>query len=526
MSWALSGNCLGCALSVGLLFAGVRGEIVLKQGIERGRRVTPSVSVPYRPRDGQRFVVSSAHQIPSDMVVQGDTVRLRVGGVDANRVQQPRWILRQRKGNASLGKGTDIIETRFHADGFGKNVIEFCAVIDGQTVRHETTIFVEFSTENMIEVGHPVPLPADHQPGVPVRKPQLPELNHREQCTVRHPGTGRLVTFWQVNYLPEQPDDGPMGVAVMHSDDHGITWTNKRYLYLNPQDNSGWGTMGWNPRGNGGRGELLLFTCSHIRSPDNRLMLFRSRDAGETWRHLDDLQRAIAGRFGKKNALLTYFGVNRLIATSRGTLVAPMVVDHYERVIWSDDNGESWRSSNIDHQFPHGNENAIVETVDGGRLILFARPHYDVPAHNYRFESSDGGRTWSDVGRSWLPTAVANLGVDVIREPGTAWHGHVLHACAATKSGPHGGRQRTVLAINSDPVDVRPDAWDMRLLWDARANYSDVLYLPEDRSIFVSIETILPGTDSPLGYEAIRYFKMSHRYWQHLPRYEAGLQER
>ena len=64
-------------------------------------------------------------------------------------------------------------------------------------------------------------------------------------------------------------------------------------------------------------------------------------------------------------------------------------------------------------------------------------------------------------------------------------------------------------------VDIGPE-WDVRLLWDTFCNYSDVLYLPDDKSLLVTVETLRPGRTGH-SCAAIRYFKMSLRYWQALP---------
>jgi hypothetical protein len=326
-----------------------------------------------------------------------------------------------------------------------------------------------------------------------------------------------LITLWQVKF--GQGDDCPMGVAVMSSDDQGITWQNKRYLYLQPGENSGWGSLVWNPAGNEGRGEFLLWTCSHVRSPGNRIMQFRSRDNGETWQHVSDYQKRIADIFSQANAIWTYFGVNRTIRTSRGALVAPMVCHQFARAIWSEDNGQTWHSSNLDSSFPKGNEDAVVETIGGEKLILMARP--DTGDHNRQFESTDGGKTWTSKGDTILPTARVNFGLERIDQPGTPEHGRIVYTAAATRTGPHSGRQRLVVAINRDPRTVAHDQWEIRLLWDATCNYSDVLYLPDDKSLLVTVETGRPGITA-YGYAAIRYFKMSLRYWNALPLYDPG----
>ena len=107
-------------------------------------------------------------------------------------------------------------------------------------------------------------------------------------------------------------------------------------------------------------------------------------------------------------------------------------------------------------------------------------------------------------------------------EPGTPEHGRVVYSAAATRTGPHKGRQRFVVAINRDPIGVTRDQWDVRLLWDASCNYSDVLYVPDDKSLLATVETVDPGVTS-YSYAAIRYFKMSLRYWRTLPKYAASV---
>jgi hypothetical protein len=193
-----------------------------------------------------------------------------------------------------------------------------------------------------------------------------------------------------------------------------------------------------------------------------------------------------------------------------------MICHQFSRTIWSDDNGRTWHAGNLDESFPQGNEDAVVETIDGARLILMARPRGGV--HNRRFESTDGGETWTAKQDTPLPTAVVNFGLDKIVRPGTPEHGRVVYSAAATRIGPHQGRQRLVVAINRDPIHVARDQWDVRLLWDASCNYSDVLYVPDDQSLLVTAETMHPGVTG-YSYAAIRYFKMSLRYWNALPAY-------
>ena len=494
-------------------FRTASAEVRIEQHIEPGKSFLLSDGTTYD--SGERFLASNRHQIPAGMVVQGDSVILKASGEGLERAAQARWRLVRGYGRPTLTVDpADPLSARFLADGYGLNEIAFEATVDGRLASAKAQVFVEFSSDNMLVSKEEISLPPDVDQNRFVARVDQQLTDHREQVTARNPRTGRLITLWQVKF--GSGDACPMGVGVMASDDHGVTWRNKRYLYLQPGDNSGWGSLCWNPSGNDGEGEFLLWTCSHVRSPDNRLMLFRSRDNGETWRHVGDYQQAIAKAFGQASAIWVYFGVNRTIHTSRGALVAPMICHHYVRTVISEDNGQTWLASNLDDSFPRGNEDALVETIDGGKLILMARPHSG--DHNRHFESLDGGKTWTAKPDTPLPTARANFGLDKIDEPGSPDHGRVVYASAATRIGPHQGRQRLVVALNRDPIGVDHREWDVRLLWDASCNYSDVLYVPEDQSLLATVETIQPGQTNH-SCAAIRYFKMSLRYWRSLPAY-------
>ena len=489
----------------------VRAEVRIEQRIVPGKTFLVSDGTTYDA--GERFRVSQQHGIPDDMVVQGDTVLLTATGDKLDQATSPQWRLVRGWGTPKLTPDLQNPRiARFVADGYGVNEIAFEAVIDGSRVTRGTNVFVEFSTDNMLVTGEPVSLPADAGQNPFIDQVNQKVRDHREQCTARNPHNGRLVTVWQVKFGTD--DHHPMAVAAMTSEDRGVTWKNKQYIYRHAGDNSGWGSLGWSPGGNGGRGEFLLWTCSHVRSPDNRIMLFRSRDDGQSWQHVGDYQQAIAKAFDRPNALLTYFGVNRTIRTLGGALVSPMVCSDGVRTIRSENNGQTWHGSNLDKSFPQGNEDALVETIDGGRLILMARPGGN-DLHNRRFESVDGGKTWTAKQDTTLPTARVNFGLDKIVEPGTLEHGWVVYASAATRTLNY-VRHQLVVAVNRDPIEVSRNEWDVRLLWDTLCNYADVLYLPDDKSLLVTVETLFPGRTNH-SCATIRYSKMSLRYWRALP---------
>jgi hypothetical protein len=488
-------------------------DVTIEQQIIPGKTFLVSDGTTYDA--GKRFLVSRQHRIPGEMVVQGDTVIFTATGDGLDQATQARWRLVRGYGKPKLTPDPQNPRgARFVADGYGVNEIAFEAVAEGRRVTQRTNVFVQFSTDNMLVTGEPVSLPRNYPGDRLIDEVDQKIRDHREQITARNPNNGRLVTVWQVKF--GSGDANPMGVATMTSQDHGITWKNKQYIYRQAGDNSGWGSLCWSPGGNDGQGEFLLWTCSHVRSPNNRIMLFRSRDDGHSWQHVGDYQQAIAKEFGLPNALMVYFGVNRTVRISQGALVSPMVCSDGVRTIRSEDNGQTWQAGNLDKTFPEGNEDALVETIDGGRLILMARRTGD-DKHNRRFESADGSMTWTAKQDTTLPTARVNFGLDKIVEPGTPEHGRVVYVSAASRDVPH-GRHQLVVAVNGDPIRVSRDEWDVRLLWDTSCNYSDVLYLPDDKSLLVSVETLRPGRTAH-SCASIRYFKMSLPYWRTLPRF-------
>jgi lysophospholipase L1-like esterase len=490
-------------------------QTIIKQRILPAHPVSPSAEIDYNPLRGQRYAVNSRHKIPADMVVQGDTVELTVVTDAPAENMSVQRQLKKKCGSPILKPDpANPLKVSFLADGYGENIVEAVINIGKKTSRLTTVINVEFSSGILVDNTHVVRMPPDARTNEFIRPFKNKLFGYREQVTALNPNTGRLVTTWQVKFA--SGDVAPMGIAVMHSDDFGITWQDKRYLFIQEPSNSGWGSICWNPAGNEGKGEFLIWGCSHVRIPENRLILWRSRDNGLTWQHVGDSQDSIVKEFGIEDTKLTYFGVNRTVATKQGTLVSPMVSRQYVRAIWSDDNGATWHNSNIDNSFPQGNEDAIVETIDGGKLILLARSR----GPQRRFESIDGGKTWVAKSNCVLPTTAVNFGLDKIVEPGSPEHGYILHCAAVTRKGPHKGRQRLGVSVNTDAKDVAPDKWTTRLLLDYNANYSDILYIPHDKSIFASVETRHFGTMlKKTPGVAIRYFKMSYRYWKTLPIY-------
>ena len=89
----------------------------------------------------------------------------------------------------------------------------------------QTEICVEFSTGIMLTNSDVVAMPPDAETDPFVRPVTREVHSYREQVTARNPQTGSLITLFQVKF--GSSDDQPMRIAVMHSDDLGITWENR-----------------------------------------------------------------------------------------------------------------------------------------------------------------------------------------------------------------------------------------------------------------------------------------------------------
>ena len=161
----LGGTTTVLFLSVAWVTA--QAEVQIERRIEPGRPFLLSDGTTYD--GGERFRASGAHQIPEDMVVQGDTVALKAVGEGLARATQVRWRIVRGWGKPLLtvDPGNSLV-ARFVADGYGVNEIAFEAMVDGHPVTSKAQVFVEFSTGNMLLSGEPIPLPPDvgHNPFV------------------------------------------------------------------------------------------------------------------------------------------------------------------------------------------------------------------------------------------------------------------------------------------------------------------------------------------------------------------------
>lgn len=530
------GGCLPFLMVI--ICFGCNRDIITQQVI-KGSVVIPNGETSYRPESGQRYLVSRNHQLPDDMIVQGDRINLSVDLSKIKNIDKDdvviKWGLKNACGNSRLASdNSDKTKATFFVDDFGRNVVESVVTSGDNIQRFTTEIFCEFSTNIMLEHDFSnVKLPS-------YESDYLTELldsvvGHRENFMVRNKNTGRIVSFWWAKI--KHPKAGALGarwtgLASIFSDNNGLSWHTPQFIVLQDEWRTGWATGIWQDTDGSTNGEFIIATATQTHNKENQIIQFRSTDNAESWTFEKDHSADIKKMFGIEHLAGTYFGGNRTIKTSKGTLVAPMVSNQFARIVWSDDNGKSWQNSNVDNTFPQGNEDALIQTLGGEKLVLFSRStatkeRKEKGCPYNRFESVDGGKIWKNMGQSKIPTAGVNLGLDIINDINSDWNGQAILTTSARFLGRHNRNQLTV-SVNRDVKNMSEENWDTRLLQNYVTNYTDVLYIPADKSIFVTAETWYYGKpytgkhqwgDTPI----IRYFKFSPRYFNHLPKYNTAM---
>ena len=185
-------------------------------------------------------------------------------------------------------------------------------------------------------------------------------------------------------------DDGSLtDLVVKRSFDNGLTWSPMQTVLKG--HNEAW--MNPCPVIDHSNGTMFLLCYhvfksgenKHIGNPFNKsnsVMIVKSVDDGATWSEPVDITASVG---------LVCPGPGVGIQMKSGRIVIPCYTNEsYSQVIFSDDQGQSWRAGTT-VKMPT-NECQVVELVDGA-LMLNMRP-YKTKKCRYVAISRDGGLTW------------------------------------------------------------------------------------------------------------------------------------
>jgi sialidase-1 len=258
---------------------------------------------------------------------------------------------------------------------------------------------------------------------------------------------GSLLLGWTEFYAGNGADHGPARISGKISADGGHTWGEKFTLVEN---NGGCNVMEVNFLRLKNGDIALFYLQKNTESTDCRVMMRTSSDEGRTW--VNQIQMSPDGKY-------TGLTNGRAIRLRSGRIVLEAWVDEYCFCLLSDDDGTTWRDSQLVK--PAGGacwECACIELKDGKVLMLMRT----VLGSQYKSISPDGGETWTEP----VPTALTGTAapVSISRVPGT---GDIL---AIWNNNP-GAQSRNPLtaAISKDEgetwvnirnIEVNPDdAW-------------------------------------------------------------------
>ncbi|MFN3167928.1 MAG: exo-alpha-sialidase [Phycisphaeraceae bacterium] len=157
-------------------------------------------------------------------------------------------------------------------------------------------------------------------------------------------------------------------------------------------------------------GDILVFT-DQGKHPPSKVFMFRSKDDGKTWTQEDTtIHRDRRG--GSPSMHMNERGITLRHGKHKGRLIRPSrdyakanypknhFPTHYTNAIYSDDHGKTWHPSD---PFPEmGTGEACLVELSDGRIYYNTRRHWAPddknPLRRWDAWSSDGGKTWENVG--------------------------------------------------------------------------------------------------------------------------------
>jgi sialidase-1 len=210
--------------------------------------------------------------------------------------------------------------------------------------------------------------------------------------------SGRII-FYYSQFYGGNADNSPARIAEVHSDDHGLTWSQPRPVI----ENIGKENVMSVSLLRLASGRLAFFHAIKNSWWDNHPYMRISTDEGTTWSAPTPIIAA-PGYYSRNNDRVIQTRSGRLIypvAFDRSIAAAGQVPDGADSrgiILWylSDDEGKSWRESDTWWALPVASrcglqEPGVVELADG-TLYGWARTDQ---GEQYSFRSRDDGKSWT-----------------------------------------------------------------------------------------------------------------------------------
>ncbi|MGO1597398.1 MAG: sialidase family protein [Sphingobacterium sp.] len=289
--------------------------------------------------------------------------------------------------------------------------------------------------------------------------------------------SGKLLAFAEARKLKSNGDSGDIDMVVKISEDNGETWGDMVMIWDDGLNTCGNPVpivdeetgrihllLSWN-HGEDRWGDLVDGTGQDVR----RAFYTWSDDEGETWEDPQEITESVKNENWDWYATGPVHGIQIKKGPHAGRLVAPNYFtvreneqhNDYSHVVYSDDNGKTWRSGAP--TLSGGVGECTVAELSDGKLMLNMRAGSGA-ARKFCI-SEDGGETWGDVQtdhRLIDPSCQGSLFSDVIKDE------HTLFFANAASG------ERTNMTVKKS-TDDGADWTSELLIHQGPSAYSDVV---------------------------------------------------